>query len=313
MSKTLIVGSVAFDAIETPQHKTDKIIGGAGTYICFAASYFSTPQVVAVVGGDFPREYIEKLKSKGVETEGLQIKPNEKTFFWAGKYFDNMNQRETLITELNVLEHFEPIIPYSYQGTEFVMLGNLSPVVQRRVLEQLMHKPKLVVLDTMNFWMDCMLPELLKTIAMVDVIVINEEEARQLSGEYGLPQAAKKIQMMGPRYVIIKKGSHGALLFGEGKVFSAPALPIENVIDPTGAGDTFAGGFIAYLAQKNATDFETMKVATVVGSVLASFTVEAMGTEAIENLATQQIADRLRQFRELTVFAPYKAFLKERK
>jgi len=302
MSKTLIVGSVAFDAIETPQQKTDKIIGGAGTYICFAASYFSTPQVVAVVGGDFPQTYIEKLKSKGVETEGLQIKPGEKTFFWAGRYFDNMNQRETLITELNVLEHFDPIVPVSYQGAEFVMLGNLSPVVQRRVLEQLTHKPKLVVLDTMNFWMDCMLDELLKTIAMVDVIVINEEEARQLSGEYGLPQAAKKIQMMGPRYVIIKKGSHGALLFGEGKIFSAPALPIENVIDPTGAGDTFAGGFIAYLAQKDANDFETMKAATVVGSALASFTVEAMGAEAIENLSQAQIDERLRLFKELTRF-----------
>lgn len=304
MAKTLIVGSVAFDAIETPQQKTNKIIGGAGTYICFAASYFSTPQVVAVVGGDFPQEYIEKLENKGVETEGLQIKTDEKTFFWAGKYFDNMNQRETLITELNVLEHFNPIVPDSYQGTEFVMLGNLSPVVQRRVLEQLTYKPKLVVLDTMNFWMDCMLDELLKTIAMVDVIVINEEEARQLSEEYGLPQAAKRIQSMGPRYVIIKKGSHGALLFGEDKVFSAPALPIENVIDPTGAGDSFAGGFVAYLAQKNATDFETMKTAVTVGSAMASFTVEAMGTEAIENLSALQITERFEQFRELSAFAP---------
>ncbi len=302
MAHTLIVGSVAFDAIVTPHNQTDRIIGGAGTYICFAASYFSTPQVVAVVGGDFPQAYIEKLENKGVETEGLQIKTDEKTFFWAGKYFDNMNQRETLITELNVLEHFDPIIPDSYQGTEFVMLGNLSPVVQRTVLERLTTKPKLVVLDTMNFWMDCMLPELLKTIAMVDVIVINEEEARQLSGEYGLPQAAKKIQTMGPRYVIIKKGLHGALLFGEGKVFSAPALPIENVVDPTGAGDTFAGGFVAYLAQKNATDFDTMKAAIIVGSAMASFTVEAMGTQAIENLTAKHITKRLRLFRELTAF-----------
>lgn len=302
MAKTLIVGSVAFDAIETPQHKTDKIIGGAGTYICFAASYFSTPQVVAVVGSDFPQEYIEKLKNKGAEIEGLQIKPNEKTFFWAGKYFDNMNQRETLVTELNVLEQFDPIIPASYQDAEFVMLGNLSPVVQRRVLEQLTHKPKLVVLDTMNFWMDCMLDELLKTIAMVDVIVINEEEARQLSGEYSLLHAAQKIQNMGPRYVIIKKGSHGALLFGEGKIFSAPALLLENVIDPTGAGDTFAGGFTAYLAQQNATDFESMKAAVIAGSAMASFTVEAMGTEAIENLTQVQIDERLQQFKELTAF-----------
>jgi sugar/nucleoside kinase (ribokinase family) len=302
MAKTLIVGSVAFDAIETPQYKTDKIIGGAGTYICFAASYFSTPQVVAVVGGDFPQGYIEKLQNRGVKTEGLQIKTNEKTFFWAGRYFDNMNQRETLVTELNVLEHFDPIVPDSYQSAEFVMLGNLSPVVQRRVLEQLAHKPKLVVLDTMNFWMEHTFDELLKTIAMVDVVVINEEESRQLSGEYSLWHAAKKIQTMGPRYVIIKKGSHGALLFGEGKIFSAPALLLEHVIDPTGAGDSFAGGFIAYLAQKNATDFESMKAAVIAGSAMASFTVEAMGTEAIENISQTQIDERVQQFKELAHF-----------
>lgn len=302
MAKTLIVGSVAFDALETPQHKTDKIIGGSGAYMCFAVSYFSTPQVLAVVGGDFPQEYIDKLKNRGVDTEGLQVKPNEKSFFWSGKYFDNMNQRETLVTELNVLENFDPIVPASYQGAEYVLLGNLTPTVQSAVLKRLTSKPKLVVLDTMNFWIDSMLDELLKAIAMVDVVVINEEEARQLSGEYDLPQAAKKIQAMGARYVIIKKGSHGALLFGEDKVFSAPALPIENVIDPTGAGDTFAGGFIAYLAQKNATDFESMKTAIIVASAMASFAVEAMGSQAIENLTSAQINERLQQFRNLTSY-----------
>ncbi|MDR2963911.1 MAG: PfkB family carbohydrate kinase [Bacteroidales bacterium] len=303
MAKTLIVGSVAFDAIETPQHKTEKIIGGAGTYICLAASYFTNPSIVAVVGGDFPKEYIEKLQRRGVHTEGVQIKPNEKTFFWSGKYFDNMNQRETLVTELNVLGNFDPILPDSYKDAEFVMLGNLSPQVQRRVIEQLPQKPKLVVLDTMDFWIDCALEELLKTLRMIDVIVINEEEARHLSGEYGLPQAARKIQTMGPRYVIIKKGSHGALLFGEGKVFSAPALLLEEVIDPTGAGDTFAGGFTGYLAQRNATDFETMKSAVIVGSAMASFTVEAMGTQAIENLSQEQISARVQEFRDITSFA----------
>ena len=300
--KTIIVGSIAFDAIETPFAKTDKIIGGAGTYICFCSSYFTKPHAVAVVGGDFPEEYISKLKNKGVVTDGLQIKKGEKTFFWAGKYFDNMNQRETLVTELNVLENFDPIIPDSYQNAEYVMLGNLSPIVQRQVIERLNNRPKLIVMDTMNFWMDIMMDELKKTISMVDVITINDEEARQLSGEYSLPAAAKKIREMGPKYVIIKKGEHGALLFHEEGMFYAPALPLENVIDPTGAGDTFAGGFIGYIAQQDKTDFKTMKNALIVGSAMASFTVEKMGTEGIENLSQKDINARILMFKDLTSF-----------
>jgi sugar/nucleoside kinase (ribokinase family) len=303
MSKTIIVGSIAFDAIETPFGKTDKIIGGAGTYICFSSSYFTTPHAVAVVGGDFPEEFIKKLQKRGVVTDGLQIKQDEKTFFWSGKYYDNMNKRDTLITELNVLEHFNPIIPDSYQRAEYVMLGNLSPIVQRQVIERLQVRPKLIVMDTMNFWMDILLDELHKTIAMVDVITINEEEARQLSGEYSLPKAAKKIMTMGPQYVIIKKGEHGALLFSNNNIFCAPALPLETVIDPTGAGDTFAGGFIGYIAQQNKTDFETMKAALIVGSAMASFTVEKMGTEQIEQLTQEQITDRINQFRKLTSYS----------
>ncbi|HON52442.1 MAG TPA: PfkB family carbohydrate kinase [Bacteroidales bacterium] len=303
MSKTIIVGSIAFDAIETPFGKTDKIIGGAGTYICFSSSYFTTPYAIAVVGGDFPEEFIKKLQKRGVVTNGLQIKQDEKTFFWSGKYYDNMNKRDTLITELNVLEHFNPIIPDSYQGAEYVMLGNLSPIVQRQVIERLHVRPKLIVMDTMNFWMDILLEELYKTIAMVDVITINEEEARQLSGEYSLPKAAKKIMTMGPQYVIIKKGEHGALLFSNNDIFCAPALPLETVIDPTGAGDTFAGGFIGYIAQQNKTDFETMKAALIVGSAMASFTVEKMGTEQIEQLTQEQITNRINLFRKLTSYS----------
>jgi len=302
MSNSIIVGSIAFDSIETPFGKTDKIIGGAGTYICFSSSYFTKPHAIAVVGGDFPQEYISKLQQKGVDTTGLQVIKDEKTFFWAGKYYDNMNKRDTLVTELNVLEHFNPIIPESYQGIEYVMLGNLSPIVQRQVIERLTKRPKLIVMDTMNFWMDIMLDELKKTISMVDVITINEEEARQLSGEYSLPIAASKIMAMGPKYVIIKKGEHGALLFGENKMFYAPGLPLELVIDPTGAGDTFAGGFIGYIAQQDKIDFETMKSALIVGSAMASFTVEKMGTEQIENLSKQQISDRIELFKDLVKF-----------
>ena len=302
MAKTIIVGSIAFDAIETPFAKTDKIIGGAGTYICFSSSYFTKPHAVAVVGGDFPQEYIQKLQEKGVDTSGLQIKKDEKTFFWAGKYYDNMNKRETLVTELNVLEHFDPIIPESYQGADYVMLGNLSPIVQRQVIERLTKRPKLIVMDTMNFWMDILLDELKKTIALVDVITINDEEARQLSGEYALPAAAKKIMAMGPKYVIIKKGEHGALLFGDNHMFYAPALPLEIVIDPTGAGDTFAGGFIGYIAQQDSIDIETMKSALIVGSAMASFTVEKMGTERIENLSTTEIQNRINEFKKLVSF-----------
>ena len=300
--KAIIFGSIAFDAIETPVAKTDKIIGGSGTYICFSASYFVQPQSVSVVGYDFPQAYIKKLQDKGVDIEGMQIKQDEKTMFWAGRYFDNMNQRETLTTELNVVEHFQPIVPESYKDTEYVMLGNLSPVLQRSVLEQMNKRPKFVALDTMNFWMDTMMDELKKTISMVDIIIINDEEARQLSGKQSIPQAAKTICSMGPRYVIIKKGEHGAMLFSHDKVFSAPALPLDNVIDPTGAGDTFAGAFLGYVAQRDNTDFETMKTAVIVASAMASFTVEKMGTEALEDLSANDIKDRIFKFKEMTEF-----------
>lgn len=300
---SLIVGSIAFDAIETPFTKTDKIIGGAGTYVCFSASYFTKPQVIAIVGYDFPEAYIQKLHDRGVDTEGLQISKEEKTFFWSGRYFDNMNQRETLVTELNAMEHFTPIVPDSYKNTEYVMLGNLSPVIQRQVLEQMNHKPKFVALDTMNFWMDTMLDELKKTIAMVDIIIINDEEAYQLTGERCLPKAARAICAMGPQHVIIKKGEHGAMLFSNDKIFIAPALPLENVVDPTGAGDTFAGAFIGYIAQKDKTDFETMKTAVIMASAMASFTVEKMGTEALENVSTAELEERVFQFKELVSFS----------
>ena len=300
---TLIVGSIAFDAIETPFTKTDKIIGGAGTYVCFSASYFTKPQAIAVVGYDFPEAYIQKLHDRGVDTEGVQISKEEKTFFWSGRYFDNMNQRETLVTELNVMEHFTPIVPDSYKNTEYVMLGNLSPVIQRQVLEQMNHKPKFVALDTMNFWMDTMLDELKKTIAMVDIIIINDEEAYQLTGERCLPKAARTICAMGPQHVIIKKGEHGAMLFSNDKVFIAPALPLENVVDPTGAGDTFAGAFLGYIAQKDNTDFETMKTAVIMASAMASFTVEKMGTEALENVSTAELEERVSRFKELVSFS----------
>lgn len=299
----LIVGSVAFDAIETPYGKTDKIIGGAGTYICFSSTFFSgTANVISVVGEDFPQEYISKLNAKGVNTEGLQVKKGEKTFFWSGKYHNNLNSRDTLITELNVLEHFDPKVPTSYQNAEFLMLGNLSPIVQRQVIERLEKRPRLIVMDTMNFWMDIMLDELKRTISMVDVLTINDEEARQLSGEYSLLKAAKTISEMGPKYLIIKKGEHGALLFGNGEVFHAPALPLEEVCDPTGAGDTFAGGFIGYLSKKKDISFENMKNAVIAGSALASFTVEKFGTERLEEVSISDVEERVARFKKLVSF-----------
>jgi len=303
----VVVGSVAFDAIETPFGKTDKIIGGAGTYICFSSSYFvENLKVVAVVGNDFPESFINKLKQKGVNTEGLQIKTDGKTFFWSGKYHENLNSRETLITELNVLGEFDPIIPSSYQDCEYLMLGNLSPIVQRQVIERLTKRPKLIAMDTMNFWMDIMLDELLKTIAMIDVLTINDEEAQQLSGEKNIVKAAKKILTMGPKTLIIKKGEHGALLFSKNQMFYAPAMPLETVIDPTGAGDTFAGGFIGYLAKTNDISFENMKNAMIAGSALASFCVEKFGTEQIEHLSMAQISERIEKFISLSSFQ-YKA------
>jgi len=303
MSSLLTVGSVAFDAIETPFGKTDKIVGGAGTYISIAASYFTKDQkIVSVVGGDFPKETIKFLEDRGVDTEGLQIKENEKTFFWSGKYHNDMNSRDTLVTELNVLEHFDPIIPETYQGVDYLMLGNLAPTVQRQVIERLTVRPKLIAMDTMNFWMDIMLDELKKTLKLIDILIINDEEARQLSGEYSLKVAAKKIINMGPKYLIIKKGEHGALLFHGNKVFFAPALPLEVVFDPTGAGDSFAGGFIGYLAKTDDDSFDNMKRAIIAGSALASFCVEKFGTEAIEYLQNQEIYDRMLEFVDLVNF-----------
>ncbi len=297
------VGTVAFDAIETPMGKTDKIVGGACTYIGLAASFFTKNSgIVAVVGDDFPESVLKGLSERGINLDGLQIKEGEKSFFWSGKYHTNMNVRDTLDTQLNVLESFDPIIPESYKNAEYVMLGNLTPSVQSTVLDRLASKPKLVVLDTMNFWMDIALDDLKKVLNSVDVLTINDEEARQLSGEYSLVNAAKVIAEMGPRYLIIKKGEHGALLFGDGKIFSAPALPLAEVFDPTGAGDTFAGGFIGYLAESGDLSFENMKRAIIAGSALASFTVEKFGTERLMNLTREEIDNRIQQFVELSQF-----------
>ncbi|MES2448215.1 MAG: PfkB family carbohydrate kinase [Bacteroidota bacterium] len=299
----IIIGTVAFDAIETPFGKTDKIVGGAATYASLAASYFyNHTKIVAVVGDDFGKDNIALLEKHGVDTEGLQIKEGEKSFFWSGKYHNDMNSRDTLVTELNVLEHFDPIIPESYQDCEYLMLGNLTPQIQRTVIERLKNRPKLIVLDTMNFWMDIMMDDLLETIKLVDVLTINDSEARQLSGEYSLVKAAKKILTMGPKYLIIKKGEHGALLFHEDKIFSAPALPLADVFDPTGAGDTFAGGFIGYLAQVGTVNFNNMKNALIYGSALASFCVEKFGTERLLELDKEAIAARLQQFVSLSSF-----------
>ncbi len=296
----LVVGSVAFDAIETPFGKTDKIIGGAATYISLAASYFTKEtNLVAVVGEDFPQNDIQILKDHNIDTTGLEIKKGEKTFFWSGKYRNDMNSRDTLITELNVLADFDPKIPEAYQDCEFLMLGNLAPDLQRKVIERLHKRPRLIVMDTMNFWMEIALEELKKTMKLVDVISINDEEARQLTGEYSLVKAAKAILEMGPKYVVIKKGEHGALLFNKEHVFFAPALPLEEVFDPTGAGDTFAGGFIGYLARTKNITFENMKKAVIYGSAMASFCVEKFGTERLLNLNSKMMEDRVHSFIEL--------------
>ena len=299
----ITVGSVAFDAIETPFGKTDKIIGGAGTYIAFSSSYFMKKQsIVSVVGDDFPQEMLDKLAKRGVDLTGLQIKEGEKSFFWSGKYHNDMNSRDTLITELNVLEHFDPIIPESIQGADYLMLGNLSPQVQKTVIERLTHRPKLIAMDTMNFWMDIAMDDLKETLQLIDVLIINDEEARQLSGEYSLVKAAKAIKAMGPEYLIIKKGEHGALLFHGNQVFFAPALPLEEVFDPTGAGDTFAGGFMGYIASTDDHSFENMKRAIIAGSAMASFCVEEFGTGKLENLSKTEIEDRIQEFVKLTNF-----------
>ncbi|MEM7085862.1 MAG: PfkB family carbohydrate kinase [Bacteroidota bacterium] len=302
MSKLVIVGTVAFDAIETPFGKTDKILGGAATYIGLAASQFQVDgAIVSVVGGDFPQEDIDMLASNGLDVSGLEIVKDGKTFFWSGKYHNDMNTRDTLVTELNTLADFNPVVPENYRNSEVVMLGNLHPLVQLSVIEQ-MNNPKLVALDTMNFWMDCALEELMQVIAKVDVITINDEEARQLSGEYSLVNAARKVMTMGPKYVVIKKGEHGALLFHEDEMFYAPALPLAEVFDPTGAGDTFAGGFMGYLAKTGDYSFENMKTAIINGSALASFTVEKFGTERLVELSKTELHQRLQQFKNLTQF-----------
>ena len=303
MSKLLIVGTVAFDAIETPFGKTDKILGGAATYISLSASQFGVGSgIVSVVGGDFPKEYLKKLNARKINTDGIEVVEGGKTFFWKGKYHNDLNTRDTLITDLNVLANFNPVVPKDFQAPEFLMLGNLHPAVQMAVINQIPVRPKLVVLDTMNFWMDNTWDELMAVIGKIDVITINDEEARQLSGEYSLVKTAQKIYEMGPRYVVIKKGEHGALLFHEDKVFYAPALPLEEVFDPTGAGDTFAGGFIGHMAKSEDISFENMKRGVIAGSNLASFCVEKFGTERMETVTHDEIQERLLQFKLLTQF-----------
>lgn len=303
MNKLLIVGTVAFDAIETPFGKTDKILGGAGTYIGLSASHFNLQSaIVSIVGEDFPQEYINLLTDRNIDVSGLEVVKGGKTFFWSGRYHNDLNSRDTLDTQLNVLADFQPKVPQNFKNADVVMLGNLHPLVQGSVLDQMEAKPKLVVLDTMNFWMDCALPELIEVIKRIDVITINDEEARQLSGEYSLVKAAAKIHTMGPKYVVIKKGEHGALLFQGKQIFFAPALPLEEVFDPTGAGDTFAGGFAGFITQSGDISFENLKKGIIQGSNLASFCVEKFGTERMLGLEKEDVVSRLKQFKSLTQF-----------
>jgi len=301
--KIVSVGTVAFDAIETPFGKTDKIVGGACTYISLSAAYFNdSPNLISVVGEDFPKESIDLFKKRGINTEGLQIKEGEKTFFWSGKYHQDMNTRDTIDTQLNVLESFDPIVPNSYQDCDILMLGNLTPSVQMKVIQQMETRPKLIVLDTMNFWMEIAMDDLKEVIKQIDVLTINDEEARLLSGEHSLRKAAKIILQMGPKYLIIKKGEHGALLFGDNNIFYAPALPLEEVFDPTGAGDTFAGGFVGHLSTCDSINWEAMKKAIIVGSAMASFTVEKFGIEKLVALDENQIKERINEFKKLVSF-----------
>ncbi|MEJ7766258.1 MAG: PfkB family carbohydrate kinase [Chitinophagaceae bacterium] len=299
----IVVGSMAFDAIETPFGKSDKIVGGAATYIAWSASNFTkSTKLISVVGGDFPQEELDALKSRGIELEGVQIKKDEKSFFWRGRYHLDMNTRDTLDTQLNVLGTFQPVVPDSYQGAKFLMLGNLLPAVQMSVIEQMKERPKLIVLDTMNFWMETAMNDLEVVLKHVDVLMVNDSEARQLSAQYSLVKAAKEIMNKGPKYVIIKKGEHGALLFHGDKVFFAPALPLEDVFDPTGAGDTFAGGFIGHLAKTNDISFDNMKTAIIVGSAMASFCVEKFGTLRLTEITRNDIDNRISQFVQLVNF-----------
>ncbi|HLK30270.1 MAG TPA: PfkB family carbohydrate kinase [Puia sp.] len=298
----IVVGSMAFDDIETPFGKSNKIVGGAATYIAWCASNFTPVKQISVVGGDFPKEELDALSARGVALDGVQIKKDEKSFYWSGRYHMDMNTRDTLVTELNVLGTFQPVVPDSYQDCEFLMLGNLAPSVQLSVIEQLKNKPKLIAMDTMNFWMDIALDDLKKVIAKVDVLLVNDSEARQLSGEFSLVKAAAAISKMGPKYLIIKKGEHGALLFHGNQVFFAPALPLEEVFDPTGAGDTFAGGFIGHLAKTKDISFGNMKTAIIVGSAMASFCVEKFGTDRLREIDKSDIDDRIKEFVQLVNF-----------
>lgn len=299
----IVVGSMAFDSIETPFGKSDRIVGGAATYIAWSASNFVKPvKQISVVGGDFPDSELQLLADRGVELEGVQIKKDQKSFFWAGRYDMDMNSRETLETQLNVLGDFQPVVPESYAGSEFLMLGNLAPGVQHSVIKQLKKRPKLIVMDTMNFWMEIAMPELEEVLKDVDVLLVNDSEARQLSAQYSLVKAARKIMEMGPKYLVIKKGEHGALLFHGDQVFYAPALPLEDVFDPTGAGDTFAGGFIGHIARTRDISFENMKTAIIVGSAMASFCVEKFGTTRLREISKEEIEGRIRQFVELVNF-----------
>jgi sugar/nucleoside kinase (ribokinase family) len=299
----ITVGTMAFDAIETPFGKVDKIVGGSATYVAYAAANFVQPvQQISIVGYDFPQEEMDELKRRGVELDGVEIVADKKSFFWSGKYHNDMNTRDTLITDLNVLEDFDPKVPEAFQGAEFLMLGNLMPKLQLSVINQLKKRPKLIAMDTMNFWMDIAMDDLKLVLKEVDVLMVNDGEARQLSGEYSLVKAAKKIMEMGPGFLIIKKGEHGALLFHENKVFSAPALPLEEVFDPTGAGDTFAGGFIGYLAKTKDISFENMKTAIIVGSAMASFCVEKFGPERMKEITKADIDGRIAEFVQLVNF-----------
>ncbi len=298
-----VVGTMAFDAIETPFGKTDKIIGGSATYAAYAASNFVQPiQQISIVGFDFPQEELETMHSRDILTEGVVIVPDKKSFFWSGKYHLDMNTRDTLVTDLNVLADFNPVVPESYQGSEFLMLGNLVPAIQKKVIQQFKQRPKLIIMDTMNFWIETAFEDLKQVFSMVDVLLVNDSEAREISGEFSLVKAAKKILTMGPKFLIVKKGEHGALLFHENNVFFAPALPLEDVFDPTGAGDTFAGGFIGHLAKTNNISFENMKTAIIVGSAMASFCVEKFGTERLKEISTNDINTRVSEFVQLVNF-----------
>lgn len=299
----IVVGTMAFDAIETPFGKSDRIVGGSATYVAYAAANFVQPvQQVSIVGYDFPKEEMKELSSRGVALEGVEVVPDKKSFFWSGRYHMDMNTRDTLVTDLNVLADFDPKIPESYQGAEFLMLGNLMPSLQKSVIQQLRERPRLIVLDTMNFWMESALDDLKEVLTLVDVLLVNDSEARQLSNEFSLVKAARKIMEMGPQYLIIKKGEHGALLFHADQVFFAPALPLEDVFDPTGAGDTFAGGFIGHIARTKDVSFENMKTAIIVGSAMASFCVEKFGPERLKEITKEDIDKRLMQFQDLVNF-----------